>query len=357
MRRLTLKVISICGRYSVLLLLPPVVLAGWSWFLQIDDLTGPLIAVGVPLFIVVLATMVLVLGMLLASVRRPSGITLDRAAAPDIWAYWDIASPAGLSVRRQIIIDAEINAAMVEHSRFAGLLGRDQTLILGLGLLILLDRPAVEAVLEHEFAHAELKHSSGLTKIHEFLMTYEAFDGHVAEELPTVDVFLDLVFTSFARWLEKEYWHRSKTHELEADRQSADRVGATTGARAQILLEGSANNAETMILKPLEKELAGALVAPTPVLDRIVEKRAELTSLGNIETALKAVLLEKPDPDATHPPLEERLAAIGAKPDMAITPVGPPAFETMLPEATRERLLRDLNDQWVRAVDDAVRVE
>ena len=90
----------------------------------------------------------------------------------------------------------------------------------------MLDRSAVEAVLEHEFAHAELKHSSGLTRIREFLMTYEAFDGYVAKDLPEVDLFLDAVFTSFAGWLEKEYRRQSKIHELQADRQSADsRIG------------------------------------------------------------------------------------------------------------------------------------
>ena len=211
--------------------------------------------------------------------------------------------------------------------------------------------------MEHEFAHAELKHSFGLTRIHEFLMTYYAFDGYVAEDMPSVvDLIFDMVFTSFAGWLEKEYWRQSKNNELQADRQSANRVGVKIGARAQILLEGSTHNAKTMILDPLEKELLGALVAPTPPLDRILEKRAELTSLGNIEKALRDVLLEDPDPDATHPSFEERLASIEAKPDMAIVPVGPPAFQTMLPEETRERLLRDLNNEWIKAVDDHVRL-
>lgn len=295
--------------------------------------------------------------MLLASIRRPTGVTVDRSAAPELWDYWDKASPAGMNVRRQIIIDANINAAMAEHLRFAGLFGRDQTLILGLGLLILLDRPAVEAVLEHEFAHAELKHSSGLTRIYEFLMTYEAFEGYVADDMPAVDLFLDLVFTSFAGWLDKQYQRRSKIHELQADRQSADKLGSETGGRTLILIGGCAHTAKTMVLDPLEKEIVGAIAAPMPLLDRLLEKRAELTDPGNIAKAVKEILLEKPDPDATHPSLEERLAAIKAEPDMAIKPVGPPAFQTMLPEATRERLLHDLNREWVKAVDDYVRLE
>jgi Zn-dependent protease with chaperone function len=246
---------------------------------------------------------------------------------------------------------------MGEKALFAGLFGRDQTLVLGLGLLILLDRPAVEAVLEHEFAHADRKHSSGLTRIHEFLMTYESFHGYVEDDLPMVDLFLETVLTSFAAWLHKEYLRRSKIHEIEADRQSAERVGVETEGRAQVILEGSIHLAEKLIFDPLDKELRGALVAPMPPLDRIIEKRAELTDLGNIKRAVKEVLLKKADPDADHPPLEDRLAAIGAKHDMAIEPVGPPAFQTMLPEETRERLLRELNKEWLKAIDDYVRLE
>ena len=357
MGRLIIKVISLCGRYSLLLLLPPLVLAVWGWLLLFDDHPWLSIILAVPLWLAVLSTIVLVLGMLFASVRRPKGLTVDRAAAPEIWDYWDTASPKGRNVRRQIIIDPKINAAMAEHSRFAGLFGHDETLVLGLGLLILLDRPAVEAVLEHEFAHAELKHSAGLTRVHEFLMTYEAFDGYLSDDLPLVELFLDAVFPVFAGWLGKEYRHQSKIHELQADRQSADRVGAEAEARSQILLEGSAHAARTSIFDPLEKELRGAVVAPKPPLDRILAMRAELTSLGSIEEAVKEVLLEKPDPDADHPPLEERLAAIGARADMAIEPVGPPAVETMLPEETRDWLLRDLNNEWTEAVNAYVRLE
>ncbi len=357
MGSLALRIISLFGRYSVLLLLPPLALAVWGWSLLLENHMWPSIILAVPLLLAVLSTMVLVLGMLLAGIRRPRGITVDRAAAPEFWSYWDTASPLTPNTRRQIIIDAEINAAMGEQLRFAGLFGRDQTLVLGLGLLILLDRPAVEAVLEHEFAHADLKHSAGLTRINEFRMTYESFHGYVEDDMPAVALFLDIVFTSFVDWLSKEHLRLSKVHELQADRQSADRVGVQTEARAQIILEGSSHVAEKMIFEPLDKEIHGALVAPAPPLDRILAKRDELTDPGNIANAVKEVLLKKPDPAADHPPLAERLTAIGAKPDMAIEPLGPPAFQTMLPQDTQEQLLNDLNKEWLEMVNDYVRLE
>lgn len=357
MGSLTIRAISLLGRYSVLLLLPPAVLAAWGWFVLFEHHKWPAIIVGVPFYLAVLSTVVLVLGILLANVGRPTGITVDRSAAPELWDYWDKASPAGATFRRQIIIDADINAAMAERVRFAGVYGRDQTLTLGLGLLILLDRAAVEAVLEHEFAHAQLKHSSGLTRIHEFLMTYAAFDGYVARDMPAVSLFLEFVFTSFAVWLERRYRRLSRIQELQADRQSADKLGTGVTARALILTEGCFHSAKAMVLDPLEKEILGAISVPKPHLDRLLENRSELTKLSNIQSAVKEGFQEAPDADATHPSLEERLAAIGANPDMEVEPVGPPAFQTMLPEKTRERLMRDLNQEWVKAVNDFVRLE
>lgn len=357
MGRLIIKTIAVFGRYSVLLLLPPLMLVVWGWLWLLDDHIVLSLILALPLWLAVLATIVLVLGMLFARVRRPRGITVDRAAAPELWDYWDKASPRGANVRRQIIIDAEINAAMAQQLRFAGLLGRDETLVLGLGLLILLDRPAFEAVLEHEIAHAELKHAAGLTRIHEFLNTYEAFDGYLSEDLPLVELFLEAVFPAFAKWLWKEYCRQSKIHEVQADRQSADRLGTDVEARSQILLAGGIHIAKATIYDPLEKELLGALVAPKPPLDRILERRAELTNPANLKAAVKEVLLEEPEPDSTHPTLEERLAAIGAEPGMEIEPVGPPALETMLPAETRNRLLHDINKQWTQRADAYVRLE
>ena len=84
-------------------------------------------------------------------------------------------------------------------------------------------------------------------------MTYEAFDGYIEHEMPILDMFLGAAFSHFAGWLWKEYRRHSKIYELQADRQSADRVGLETEARAQLLLEGSTRTAQNLIFDPLEK--------------------------------------------------------------------------------------------------------
>lgn len=48
MGRLIVKTISLFGRYSVLLLLPPIVLAVWGWLLMLDDHTLVALILAVP---------------------------------------------------------------------------------------------------------------------------------------------------------------------------------------------------------------------------------------------------------------------------------------------------------------------
>jgi Zn-dependent protease with chaperone function len=357
MRNLIFSTISLFGRYAVLLLIPPLALAVWGWSLLLDDYFWLPIVLVLPLVLCVTAVLTLCLGMLISGSPRHSGVTMNADEAPDLWAYWEKASPRKPGMRRQIIVDDRINAAMGERSLFAGLFGRDQTLVVGLGMLVILDRPAVEAVLEHEFAHAELKHSHGLTRLNEFTGTYERFEGTLEYELPWVAIVLELGFNALNDWLRSEFLRRSKQYEFEADRQSADRVGPHTEARSQMLAEGGGHLAEKMIYEPLEKELRGALRAPRPPLARMIDMRETLVEPGNVRRAVDEVLAEDPDPDSTHPPLKERLASVGADPGMAIAPAGPPALESMLPEATRLRLIAEFDRNWVSMVDEYVGIQ
>ena len=74
-------------------------------------------------------------------------------------------------------------------------------------------------------AHADLLHSNGVTRVGEFFRTYDSFDDMVHDHLPIVAVLIEFLLGGVARWLRPEYLRRSRQHELEADRRSADRRG------------------------------------------------------------------------------------------------------------------------------------
>ncbi len=352
MRLLLTNIILLCGRYSVLLIIPPVLVVVWAWFQVLDSHPTVGLVLVLPVLMIASGSLVLVLGILIAAIPTQMGVTVTREEAPALWDYWDNVSPAGSNTRRRIIIDDTINAAMAEQSRFAGLFGRDQTLFVGLGLLVSLDRPAVEAILEHEFAHAELKHSGGLTRLNEFFLTYRTYEEFVDYQLPWVSIMLAGAFHGLDRWLQPEILARSWKCEFEADKQSADRVGVEAQATALILTMASSELADVQIYKPIEKELRGALKAPEPPLDRLIRMRNEMITPANLKIGMDRVIAAEVDPMSTHPPLADRLKHIGARPDMAIRQVEAPAYETMLPPDVRTRLLHKFNDEWIATMNN-----
>lgn len=352
MRLFLTNIIVLWGRYSVLLIVPVTLAVIWAWFQLLDSHSILGLVLVLPVLVVTSGAIVLVMGILIAGIPPLTGVTVTREEAPVLWDYWDTVSPAAPNTRRRIIIGDGINAAMAEQLRFAGLFGRDQTLIVDLGLLILLDQPAIEAILEHEFAHAELKHSQGLTRLNEFFQTYRTFEDYVEDQLPWVSIVLAVAFHGLDKWLQPELLERSRKCEFEADQQSADRVGVDAQATALILTYGSGELAGAMVYEPIEKELRGALKAPEPPLDRLLRMRDEMIAPANLKKGLEQVLAEEADPESTHPPLAARLKHIGASLDMAIRPVEAPAYETMLPQDVRTRLLDKFNREWVATVDN-----
>ena len=82
MRQFILITISTLGRYAVLLLIPPVALAVWAWSLLYSKSIWWMIGLGFPVLVLVLAMLVLVFGMLLASSKRIRGRTLTREEGP-----------------------------------------------------------------------------------------------------------------------------------------------------------------------------------------------------------------------------------------------------------------------------------
>ena len=357
MRLLLTNIILLCGRYSVLLIIPPVLVVVWAWFQLLDSHSVLGLVLVLPVLVIASSSLVLVLGILIAGVPPLTGVTVTREEAPALWDYWDNVSPAGSNTRRRIIIDDTINAAMAEQSRFAGLFGRDQTLFVGLGLLVSLDRPAVEAILEHEFAHAELKHSRGLTRLHEFFQTYRTFEEFVDYQLPWVSIMLAVVFHGLDQWLQPEMLERSWKCEFEADKQSANRVGVEAQATALILILASSALADVKIYEPIEKELRGALKAPEPPLDRLIRMRNEMITPASLRTGMNRVIATEVDPKSTHPPLADRLEHIGAGLDIALRPIGDAAYETMLSQEVRTQLLDGFNRQWVAAINEQLDFE
>lgn len=106
------------------------------------------------------------------------------------------------------------------------------------------------------------------------------------------------------------------------------------------------------------RELLGAVTVPDAPHRRLLRRRDEILAPERLASALAEINAEPVDPEATHPPLSERLEAVGASGSGAtVGPHGEPALIAMLPKNTVERLLDELDRDWSRDVKRAYRLE
>lgn len=109
------------------------------------------------LVVTVLLAVPVVRGMFMLRTPKaedPAGIAVTEADEPRLWALVrDLASAAGTRAPDRIVLTADVNAAVAEHSRLLGLLPGTRTLCLGVPLLTGLSEAQLRAVLAHEYGH------------------------------------------------------------------------------------------------------------------------------------------------------------------------------------------------------------
>ncbi|MFJ9813757.1 M48 family metallopeptidase [Streptomyces sp. NPDC101151] len=146
--------VLLCGFYLLSLLLLAV-LAGADVAAYLWGLRGPAL---LKLVIVsaLLAVPVLRGVMMLRTPRGedPPGIEVTEADEPGLWALVrELAAATGTRAPDRILLTADVNAAVGEHSRLLGLLPGPRRLYLGVPLLTGLTEAQLRSVLAHEYGH------------------------------------------------------------------------------------------------------------------------------------------------------------------------------------------------------------
>jgi len=174
------------------------------------------------------------------------------------------------------MIDDSFNASIMEESRYAGLFEQHVTMTVGLPLLIVLDERAIRAVIAHEIAHTRLKHTSGSTNLYDFVAASENVLYYADPDRTITGRVAHALLHSLVEWLSAEYRALSRENELCADGDAAEQVGREEMARALVLTEGGGARLTELVMKPLEKEMLGAIKAPTSPLQRILSQLEDI---------------------------------------------------------------------------------
>jgi Zn-dependent protease with chaperone function len=356
MRRVVLKAILRLGRYAIL---PVVALACAmfaAWLMAIDRYTILALAVAPIVLSAAPAAIALALGLVLLPSRRDRNLKVDEEAAPGLWSIWKELDRAFTRSGRTLLIDANFNASIREESRYAGLFKQHVTMTIGLPLLIILDERVIRAVIAHEVAHARLQHASGGTNLFEFIAASENVLYYADPDRTITGRVAHALLHSLLQWLEEEYRALSRENELCADGDAAKQVGRDEMARALTLVEAGSARLADLVFAPLEKELIGAIRAPTPPFQRIFDQLEDIRAPEQLATAAIVGLRREEDPKSTHPPLGKRLANLGFTDIPPIDKVQTSAIDQILsPQAVREFPAR-FDDEWRKKADEVVRV-
>lgn len=304
--------------------------------------------------------LVLGCGSLLVSLLRavwmrqsaPHGVPITARDAPRLFELLrKLAKRTGAPRPDRVLLDGELNAAVVQQPRL-GLLGWHRNdLILGLPLMMGLTTRQFAAVLAHEFGHLQGAHGKLGAWVYRtrrsWVMLAQArqsarWGGNIA------DAALAFFFRHYFPRFNARAFVLSRQQEIEADKVAHALVGPQPSAEGLMAIELQARWLQEVFWPQVYRR---AVATPTPRRARPYrEMRQALPASARHPRAtawLAEALKRLPDAGDTHPSLRDRVEAAGAKAALPGVPVAS-AADTLLLESV---------DTWLKRLDERWRVE
>jgi len=283
-----------------------VALSFWVTALWFNMYSVKLIGVAAVIAVVGIAMVVAAILKSPKSENSVEAVVLDRDSSAPLWAeLTKICNQVGTSPPDQIIAGIDDNFYVTEHSvtvdgrQFTG-----KTLYVSLPLLKQMDATEADAVLAHEMAHFSGNDTLYSKKISPLLERYGVYLHDLRSGMISVPAFHFMA--CFRALFELSLSKFSREREIRADRIAAATAGATSfsGALLRIAAYSKFRHSIERDLYRQERALERANVS-----DQIEYGFRDFTiafaadpEIGRIETA---------HPFDTHPPLSQRLSALG----------------------------------------------
>ncbi len=307
---------------------------------------------------VVILLAVGVYGPLIWTRRLPQKeLVLSPAEAPALHALVaEIRQALGCRDFDRILLNAEVNAAVVTEPRFGLLGGTRRLLLLGLPLMEVVSAAEFRAVLAHEFVHHSRAHGRFSIWVYRVRSSWE----RIYAELESGNRRTPL---HWVRWFLRWYWPRMharafllcRAHEYEADRFAGEYAGATAAATSLHRIETVDRYLDLAFWPALQRESQKLAVPPGNLMDRLLAcLAAPAAELGAWCAA--ATFARLTDSANTHPAWADRTTALGEDPrryegqGLPTLPV-PSAAQVLLGDDW-SRLSQQVSGRWARAVSE-----
>ncbi|HEU5297282.1 MAG TPA: M48 family metallopeptidase [Burkholderiaceae bacterium] len=318
----------------------------WLWLIKLGKLA---LLLAIPLWLLVKSSV----QALFVRIPPPQGREVQRHEAPALFAALDDMRRRLRGPRfHHVLIDGDMNAAVVQRPAF-GLFGLPRNyLILGLPLLEGLQPEEALAVVAHEYGHLAGAHGRFAGYIYRLRNSWgtiqqmaEAWRGWAGRALARLVAWYAPYFNAYTFVL-------ARANEYEADAAAADLVGPQAAARALKRFHIANGQHDGFLATTFE----AMRVQPSPPRDLAQQWAARATQAPQREQALhwlQQALDRTPKAMDTHPTLRRRLLAL--LPDDAAADEAPEALRGASAAdawfgALAGRLREEQQQQWAERV-------
>lgn len=230
---------------------------------------------------------------------------LDPAEFPELFALIkDLATRTGQRPPEKLYLLPEVNAFAGNETRWFGL-RRIPIVGIGLPLLSFLSKSELSSVIAHEFGH----HRGGDTRLGPLLYHTRSAIGRALLHLSGSRFLLHLPFMGYGRLFLRITRGIGRAQELTADAVAKEVVGADDTATAMEKVERLAPAWDAYWYEEYLPALQAG-VAP-PLFDGFIEFADRPELRPKLAEHMDRRRVTPPSPYDTHPPLEERLSALG----------------------------------------------
>ncbi len=254
--------------------------------------------------------------------ERPEGYELNRSEYPQLFEQIDGLTKElnALKIHR-VILNRDLNAAVVQHSRLGVLGWNENILILGLQLMLTLSEDEMRSVLAHEFGHLSGNHSRFNAAIYR---ARHAWDN-IMENFSNSDAWGTKWLAKFFSWYVPRFsaytFALARNNEFEADAIAAKLTSPETAAKALVNVHATAPFIEKEYWESYYKQ---ADLFPEPQHKPYEGLRGFMQTSALDRTSMlkriKAEMQQDTHYADTHPALRDRVDALQSKPVMPSSP-------------------------------------
>lgn len=308
-----------------------------------------LLLLAVPLWFLVRAS----LSALLTRFPVPQGLELRREQAPALFEAMDAMRARMKGPRfHHVLVNGELNAAVVQRPLF-GLFGPSRNyLILGLPLLESLSPQEALAVVAHEYGHLAGSHGRFGAFIYRLRNTWGTVHAISQQWQGAAGAPLRRMVAWYAPHFNAYTFVLARANEYQADAAASDLVGAGVTASALKRVDVSSAHFGNF----MEQTFRQTADSPTPPTDFCTSWAAVANEAPSEQAQrwLRRALAVPQGVGDTHPPLKERLRALQGDDAAAAAEVpapveGPSAALAWLGERL-EAVRHSMQQQWLERV-------